>query len=79
MDRQLHRCDGCGMELYLLGPATRPCPSCGGTFRTMDFNAMLSSVVDSRKSQAAQIEEYVEKAMPDIISGFEELLAKRGT
>ena len=74
---QLHRCDECGLEVHLRVPVTRPCPGCGGTFELIS-EATFEDALASRRREidSLAIERIVREGMPDIIEGFEKLLAE---
>lgn len=83
--RAYFECDGCQMRLHLLAPVERPCPNCGGNFVEIDddedYGQMDLGIVgqlsaDRVKLAPKLIDKIIEDEMPEIIEGFEVLLAK---
>lgn len=83
--RAYFKCDNCGMELHLIAPVDRPCPACGGTFNEIDDDyedmgnldlGMQTLSVQNVKLSSKLVDKIIDDEMPEIIRGFEELLAE---
>jgi hypothetical protein len=80
--KALYRCDGCRLELHLLAPVERPCPNCGGEFRTVSgynhpveaANDMVTRVPKRIQSREQQIDAIVHKEAPAMIEQVVEFL-----
>ena len=78
MRKSLFKCNNCGLEVNLMTPVNRPCPNCGGEF-IEDFESEILSIIGMNKKQQPTdwaIEREIQRSMPDIIAGFEKLLAE---
>lgn len=75
--RALYRCNGCQMELHLLGPVDRPCPGCGGNFERV-YNHPMEALGDimgnTAKTREDNINEIVAREFPGLIAKLEEYL-----